>query len=345
MTMNRSLRFLTALAVFVTAVAMYSCSEKNNSESDQPELYHIPDSVWKAMVFDTVTESRVSTSLRFNGTVDFNQEKVINVFPLVSGVLSGANVLLGDFVRAGQVLGVVNSAEVANYNGTLATAEAAVRQAERQLAQQQQLYKDSLASQVDVVNAEAALQQAQAAKVAAERVLAVNGNDREGKMVLRSPIDGYVVQKNVTNGMSIRPDNSNALYTISDLKQVWVQANVYEANIGKVHLGDPVEVTTLSYPDRVFHGRIDRLMKPQMFATVLVGEQQEKKALSISKSALIFDHSEYYVLVCKGRDDVRIRKVDLLDQNGNLAFIKSGLQPGEVLLGAQAILIYNELNK
>ena len=181
-------------------------------------------------------------------------------------------------------------------------------------------------------------------------------------------MDGYVVQKNVVNGMSIRADNGNALYTISDLKQVWVQANVYEANIGKVHLGDPVEVTTLSYPDRVFHGRIDRLMnvldptnkvmkmrvvldnpdyalKPQMFATVTVGEKDSRKAIAVDRSALIFDHSEYYVLVCKGRDDVRIRKVELLEQNGGQAFLRSGVDVGEVLLSAQAILIYNELNK
>lgn len=60
--------------------------------------------------------------------------------------------------------------------------------------------------------------------------------------------------------MAIRADNSNDLFTVSNLNDVWVLANVYESNISKVHLGDNVEVTTLSYPGRVFHGKIDKIL-------------------------------------------------------------------------------------
>ncbi|MGZ3008829.1 efflux RND transporter periplasmic adaptor subunit, partial [Pseudomonas aeruginosa] len=73
--------------------------------------------------------------------------------------------------------------------------------------------------------------QAVAAKILAERVLKINGDNKKGEYEVRSPINGFIVQKNVTNNIAIRTDNSAAIFTISDLKNVWVQANVYEGNI------------------------------------------------------------------------------------------------------------------
>src|SRR6185437_6569260 len=109
---------------------------------------------------------------------------------------------------------------------------------------------------------------------------------------IKAPISGFIVQKNITNNMVIRADNSNVVFAISDLKNVWVWANVYESNINNIHLGDAVNVTTLSYPGRVFNGKVDKIMnvldptskvmkvrvalpnadyalKPQMYATVV----------------------------------------------------------------------------
>jgi cobalt-zinc-cadmium efflux system membrane fusion protein len=185
--------------------------------------------------------------------------------------------------------------------------------------------------------------------------------------LIKAPVDGFVVQKNVTNGMSIRSDNGTGLFTISDLKNVWVQANVYEENIGKVHEGDPVDVTTISYPDKVFKGKINKLMnvldptskvmkmrvvldnpgyllKPEMFATVMVNTTEHKQATSISSGALIFDHSQYYVIVLTGKKNVQIRPVELININGKTAYIKDGVKPGEHLVSSNALLIYGSLN-
>src|SRR5664279_6595542 len=114
-----------------------------------------------------------------------------------------------------------------------------------------------------------------------------------GEYIVRSPIDGFVVERQVNNNMMIRSDNATALFTISDLKNVWVMANVYESNITAVRMGDSVNITTLSYPGKIFRGKIDRIMnvldpsnkvmklrivlgnpgyllKPEMFASVVV---------------------------------------------------------------------------
>ena len=165
----------------------------------------------------------------------------------------------------------------------------------------------------------------------------------------------------------IRADNSSALFTISDLKNVWVMANVYESNISDVKMGDSVNITTLSYPGKIFRGKIDKVMnvldpsnkvmklrivlanpgyllKPEMFASVVVNTTQNKKMVSIPSSALIFDHSQYYVLVYKSKSDISIRPVQVLNTVGDRSFIADGLVQGEQVVGTQALLIYQELN-
>jgi cobalt-zinc-cadmium efflux system membrane fusion protein len=361
--MKNIYKFLIAGCLLVHLCSCGPAQENDNARAP----YVIPDSLFHTLVIDTVKMAPITNAIKFNGIIDFNTDKVINIFPLISGNVGDVTAMPGDYVKAGQVLGVIKSAEVNNYNVALVNAETNVRLTAKQLAQQKDLFKSGLASQIDVTNAEVSYEQAIAAKIAAEKILNINGNNKNGEYVIRSPIDGFIVQKNVTNDMSLRTDNNASMFTVSDLKDVWVQANVYEENIGKVHQGDEVDVTTISYPDKVFHGHVDKLMsvldpatkamkmrvvlpnpgfalKPEMFATVTVNNKEQQQAIAISSSDLIFDHSQYYVIVVTGKKDVQIRSVDVLSTNGKTAFIKSGVTPGDRLIGSQALLIYGSLN-
>jgi len=358
-------RYLVSTVSIITIVMMAACNHATETADREP--YVIPDTLLKKLEIDTVKTSVIKDAVKFNGIVDFNTDKVVNVFPLITGNVTDVKVMPGDYVHAGQVLGVVKSAEIATYNSALINAETNVRLTEKQLAQQRDLFSTGLASQIDVTNAEVNYEQAVAAKTAAQKILSINGDNRNGEYYIKAPVDGFIVQKNVTNGMAIRSDNGTGLFTISDLNNVWVQANVYEANIAKVHEGDEVDVSTISYPDKVFKGKVDKLMnvldptskvmkmrvvlgnpgyllKPQMFATVTVNNSEHKEATSVKSSALIFDHSQYYVITIKGHKDVQIRPVEIISINGTTAYIKSGLTPGEHVIGSEALLIYGSLN-
>ena len=358
-----SIYTLTSCLILTNLV---SCTS-DNTEQDVRQPYVVPDSLMRTLTVDTVKNSNVTDAIKFNGIVDFNTDKVINVFPLVSGNVTGVTVMPGDYVKTGQVLAVVKSSEVANYNANLINAESNVRLTAKQLEQQKELFKSGLASQVDITSAEANYEQAVAAKTAAQKILSINGDNKNGEYLIKAPIEGFIVQKNVNNGMSIRTDNNAGLFTISDLKDVWVQANVYEENIGKVREGDAAEVTTIAYPDKVFKGKVDKLMnvldptskvlklrvvlsnpgyllKPQMFSTVTIYNSENKQAISIASSDLVFDHSQYFVIVVKNKKDVQIRPVELLSINGKTAYIKSGVNPGERIISSNALLIYGSLN-
>jgi cobalt-zinc-cadmium efflux system membrane fusion protein len=349
-------------------LGLFSCSSRDQKNAeDVREAYVIPDSILKTLKIDTVKMGSLTNAIKFNGIVDFNPDKVANVFPMISGNVQDVKADLGSYVTQGQVLGVIKSAEMANYDATLVNAETNMTLNASLLARQKEMAKSGLASQVDVTTADVGYQQAVAAKNAAQKILSINGNNRQGEYLIKAPISGFIVQKNITNGMSIRPDNANNLFTISDLKEVWVMANVYEANIDKVHQGDEVDVTTITYPDKVFKGKIDQLMntldpanrvmkmrvilpnpdyklKPQMFATVTVNQHLDQEAISIPASALVFDHSQYYVVIYKGPRDIQLRSVELLSANNNNAFIKSGLSLGERVIASDALLIYGALN-
>lgn len=353
------------LLTFGFLMAFSSCRTKEKTE--ERTKYVVPDSLMKTLLLDTVKIGNLTYAIKFNGMVDFNTDKVSNLFPLISGNIQGITAMPGDFVREGQVLGSIKSAEMANYDAALINAEGNVRLTKKLLDQQKSFFSSGLSSQVDVTNAEVNYDQAVAAKNAAQKILRINGDSKDGTYFIKSPTSGFIVQKNVTNGMAIRTDNALNMFTISDLKNVWIQANVYEANIGKVHEGDPVEVTTIAYPDRIFRGKVNKLMnvldpatkvmkmrvvmdnpdyalKPQMFATISIINKEDKQAITIASSALIYDHSQYYVIIVKGKKDVEIRPVEVISINGGKAYIKKGIEPGEHLVASDALLIYGSLN-
>jgi len=361
-------RIIFVLPLALGAVFMQGChSNKAAAIDDVNQKFVLSDSLLKTINIDTVQTCQLVNSVTLTGQVDFNQDNEVNIFPLVSGNVQDVKVELGDYVNAGQVLAIVQSSEMAGYSNNLVSAQANLSVAKKNLDAQQELFKSGLASQLDVTSAQSNYDQAMSQLEMTQRVLKINGDNTNGNYIIKAPISGFVVQKNITNSMSIRADNSNAVFAISDLKNVWVWANVYESNINNIHLGDAVQVTTLSYPGRVFNGKVDKVLnvldptskvmkvrialpnadyalKPEMYASVLVTNKEDKQALCISSNALIFDHSQYYILKYNSQSDVQITPVQIINTVGDRTFITSGVQPGDKIIASQALLIYNALN-
>ena len=95
---------------------------------------------------------------------------------------------------------------------------------------------------------------------------------------------------------------------------------------------------------RIVLGNPGYLLKPEMFASVVVNTTENKKMISIPFRALLFDHSQYYVLVYKSSSDITIRPVHVLNTVADRSFISEGLTEGERLIGTQVLLIYQALN-
>ena len=85
-------------------------------------------------------------------------------------------------------------------------------------------------------------------------------------------------------------------------------------------------------------------LKPEMFANITVSSMEDKKVLAIPTRALIFDHSQYYVLLVKSPKDVEITPVQVINRVGEKTYINSGVNEGDKIIGSQTILIYDALN-
>ncbi len=352
--------------LFIGIIAFSSCKSDTQITDDRTKFV-ISDSLLKTLKIDSVVKCPLVNALTLTGKVSFNEDKVARIFPMVSGYITDVNVELGDHVNDGQRLGVIRSAEMAGYGNDLITSKTNLLIAQKNMDAAEDMYKSGLMSQKDFITAQEMYKQAQSQLNRSNEVLQINGGNTQGEFVVRSPISGFVVEKSITNNMAIRPDNTNDLFTISNLKDVWVMANVYESNISQVHLGDDVNVTTLSYPGRIFRGKVDKILnvldptnkvmkvrivlpnpdyalKPEMFASVTVVNKTNKEALCIPSTAVIFERSQYFVLLYKSQSDVNITPVQVISTNGDRTYISGGVQAGDKLIGSDAVLIYSALN-
>ena len=360
--------FKTNILPFITAALLTFAGCKSAPKNvDDRQKFVISDSLLKTIRIDSIVKCPLVNTITLTGKVSFDEDKVARIFPMVSGVITDVTAQLGDHVNAGQRLGVIRSGEMAGYSNDLVTSKTNLLIAQKNLDASEDMYKSGLLSEKDFLTAKEMYKQAESQLNRSKEVLQINGGNTQGAFVVKSPISGFVVEKQINNDMAIRGDNSNNLFTISDLKNVWILANVYESNISQVHAGDEVEVTTLAYPGRVFHGKVDKIfnvldptnkvmkirivlsnpdyaLKPEMFASVTVLSKSDSEALCVPSSTLIFDHSQYFVLVYKSPSDVRVTRVQVISTNADKSYISGNVHEGDRLIGSNVVLIYGELN-
>ncbi|MGZ3429305.1 MAG: efflux RND transporter periplasmic adaptor subunit, partial [Polyangia bacterium] len=257
----------------------------------------------------------------------------------------------------------------------LAKAHADMTAAEHDYKRQKELFDAHAASQKDY---EAALDNFQKAKAELSRaqkkasLLARGGADSvTQEYTLRAPIDGEVVMRALSPGMEVQGQYSQGsavqLFTVGELDHVWVVADVYEMDLGRVKKGARVTVRVVSYPNRIFEGIVDyvsgqldpttrtakmrctiandnRDLKPEMYATVSVSVA-ERKALAIPRSAMLRLGDQTVVFVQTGvapngliRFERRPVAVDE-DEGGDYLPVTHGLDRGEKIVTAGAILL------
>lgn len=329
----------------------------------------ISDSLSRMITIDTVKVMPIGNQLKLSGEIGYDENSVVKVFPNSSGQVLQVGVSFGDYVHKGQILAVIKSADVAGNYSDLANAEADVKIAKRQYDNAKSLYESGISSQREYEEAKENYDKANAAANKIRSLIRINGGGHTnagGTYNIVAPASGYIVERKIADGGFIRGDMSDNLFTISDLKNVWVWANVYETDISKVRQGYLAQVTTLAYPDKVFVGTVDKvndlidpsnkslrvritlhndslLLKPEMFANVLIVNQEAKTALAIPSSAVVTDNGKSFAVVYNSNFDVKVRPIQVLKVEGNTTYISGGLEPGEKLISQNQLLVYDAI--
>jgi cobalt-zinc-cadmium efflux system membrane fusion protein len=364
--LNKIISFLIIVVLFMAGCKRVE--QQSDEQATDSNLVELNPIQMKQITIDTVKVEEERTDLVLSGKVTFDKDFLSPVFSFVSGNVIKSDVSQGDHVTRGQVLAVLKSADVSSYEGQYAVAQAQLKTAQRNLDIANELYKTKVYSEKDVMQAQNDYKSAAAALHTVETYLKtykVSGNDTNATYTITSPIDGYVVSQGITEGMNVRADNTNPLFTISFLKTVWVEANVYENDIPQVDIGDSADITTVAYPDKKLKGTISKLasmldssastmqarvvldntgglLKPGMFATINVHIDKHKKTLAVPKEALVFYDNDYYVMVSKGKSKFEKRLITIEGTNETDAYVTKGLQPNEVVVCKNSLYVYGQ---
>ena len=327
----------------------------------------LSDTMMNRIHLDSVTMQPVRSELTLVGKIMADENRVIKVFPLVGGNVENVNVELGDYVHKGQTLATIQSGEVADIERQGIQARADLLLAEKNLRVAQDLFETKLTSQREVVAAQKEVEKAQAESNRVQEVSQIYGIGKASRYTVKAPIDGYVIEKNVNRGTQLRSDNADNLFTIGQISEVSVLANVNESDIGRVRMGMDAGIQTLSYPDDIFRGKVDKIytvldpntkamtvrirlnnramkLRPEMHATVTLRYEDGGQLTTVPAGSVIFDQSKHFVMVYRGRSDIDTREVNVLKTVGDIAYIRSGLKPGERVISKNQLLVYDAIN-
>jgi len=320
----------------------------------------------KSTTLDTVKYGIVESELKLTGKITYDEEKVIKIYPLVSGVVKEVRVGIGDHVEKGQVLAIIRSSELAGVENDLNNARSNYQIALKNFNAIEDMYKGGISSEKEYITAKSELEKAKSELNKATNVSAVYGSTSTTDYYVKAPISGVIVEKHINPNMQIRTDFSDNLFIISDLKNVWVMANVFESDISKVQEGFEAEVTTLSYPDKIIKGTVDRVysvldpvskvmkariklentdyqLKPEMFANITINYSENINKITIPSKAVIFDNSKNYVLIYKDKYSIEPREVTIYKSVNEKTYIEAGLKKGEEIVLNNNLLIYDQL--
>lgn len=347
------------------AMAFASCTPETPEAT--AVAFSLSDTMMARCRFDTAVMAQVRSELRLFGRISADNSKLAQVYPVVGGSVTSIQVELGDYVKQGQVLAVIRSTEVAELQRQRLDAQGDLAVAEKNLQVARDLYSSRLNSEKDVAEATNAVARAKAELARVDEVYGIY-NLREGSQYnITAPISGYIISKRINRNEQLRADMTDPIFSIADIDEVWALANVNEGDIAKVRAGQPATVSTISFPNDAFKGKVDKIfnaidpethamrvlvripnadhrLKPDMNATVTLRFDEGREMTAIPASAVVFDKSRNWAMVFHSKNNIETRRIEVYRQLNDTAYIANGLKPGETVIAKGGLFIYDALN-
>ena len=358
----------------IAALLIAGCSPKSDTTATNtaPGTIKLSDAQRKNIKLVTVASSKFRKTIDTTGVVDFDNDQATVMLAPFSGPVSRLLVSPGDQVKKGQALAIVSSPDYAaalgTYRKTLAAASNARRLADvdKDLLEHQGVSRrEEEQAQSDAAGAEgdrdAALQGLVSLGVDPSIIKDVEAGkpttSPEG--VIRSPISGTVVEKNITPGQLLQA-GTTPVFTVADLSKVWVMAHIFDADIGAVHNGDLADVQATA---RTLPGTVDNIaaevdpntrsvavrvvvnnpgdyLKKQMYVGVHIRSRQESQGLLAPVSAVLRDDENLpFVYVTQSDGSFARQRVTLGSRTGDQYVIAGGLKPGQQIVVDGAIFV------
>ncbi len=314
------------------------------------------------------------------GNISFADDLSVQVYPSYQGKIIKSLVELGDQVHKGQPLYTIDSPDLIQAESTLIGAAATLELTSKELARARDLYTTSVGvpqreleqAVSDEQTAEGALKAARDAvrvfgKSDAEIDQIISSRKIDPVLVVPSPIAGQITSFDGPPGLFVQPGNPPAPYTVSNVSVKWMLADVVESEIPLFHLGQPVEVKVMAYPDRAFRGKISKIysavdpdthratirseitdprneLRPGMLANFVIRVRGPVEATAIPANGVVREADgtmTAWITTDRRHFVQRIVKTGL--RTDGQVQILSGLQQGELVVTDGAIFLSNML--
>jgi RND family efflux transporter MFP subunit len=310
------------------------------------------------ITFGTVDVRPLDKTIRAVGLVEFDETRMAYVAPKFGGWVERLHVdFTGQPVRRGQALLDVYSPELVTAQEELLLA---ARMAETVGDSQ---VEDVAAGSRDLLeSARRRLRYWDISDAQIERLLET-GEVRK-TLTLYAPVSGIVMEKDVFEGQAYQPGKN--LYMIADLSEVWVSAEVFEADAALVSDGMPAEITVAALPGRTLSGRVEYVyptledrtrsmrarialanpggrLKPGMYATVRFTAELGER-LTVPASAVLYSGERAIVFADLGGGELMPHEVELGVRGGDFVQVVSGLEPGQRVVTSAQFLLDSESN-
>lgn len=311
----------------------------------------------------TIERQSVRRSLEAPAEVEADPARLARITPPLPGRVVQLMVHFGETVTAGQPLLALDSPELVAAQTDYLRAKSALAQAERTLARQQDLRKNSIGAAREVEQAQTDRDLAHSELERATLRLKLLGMDPGAlgrPLTVRSPIAGRIVEYHVAPG-EFRNDLSEALMTIADLSTVWVTANVQEKDLRRVHVGEDASATFAAYPEEHWNGKVlfvgdlikpetrtlqvriafensDRRLRPGMFGAVRFTESAAP-SLVIPTTAIVLLGDASFVFVEVAPWLLERRRITPGAQIARLTEVAEGVRSGERVVVENAVLL------
>ncbi|WP_041354770.1 efflux RND transporter periplasmic adaptor subunit [Nitrosococcus halophilus] len=319
----------------------------------------------------------IKTTLSFPGEIQYNPRRVAHVVPRVKGVVIEVRRFLGDKVKDGDILAVLESRELADLKSQYLIALKGLELAQEIFVREERLWKEKVSAEQDYLVAKKNLAEAQVlVDAAAQKLHALSFSKADlqamgsesaalfSRYELEAPFAGEVVEKHLALGEAVTAEAK--VYTIADLATVWGEITVYSKDLNQIQPGQEVTLKAtdmaLSTEGKVFYmgplvGQQTRSAKayveipnpqgrwrPGMFITVEVVLEENKVPVAVIAEAVQTYQDRPVVFVQHG-NFFEPRSVVLGRGKGQWVEVRQGLSAGERYVASNSFVLKSELGK
>jgi cobalt-zinc-cadmium efflux system membrane fusion protein len=324
-----------------------------------------------------VQQRELANKIAITGKLTFSDLEVAHVFSPVTGRVTVINAGLGQRVKKGDSLAIIESPDLDLALANQQKADADLTAAKHNFDRQKELADAHAVSQRDFESAQDDYNKAVAELHRAQQMMKILHADggSSGAFALRTPVAGEVISRTVNPGMEVQGQYGGGgsaveLFTVGELDPIWAIADVYEMDLSRVKVGDIVDVTVVAYPDRTFQGRVDwisgaldpvsrtaklrctlanpqRLLRPEMYATVSVAGTVPR-LLSVPRTAVLHLGEQTLVFKDIGPSPsglLRFEEVPVeVDEDipGDFVRVAKGLAENDTIVTSGALLLTNQ---